>query len=128
MLMEGGIRIPSVPPSAIVRFAHALGFGGFTEMQQVFRSRLVAGAGGGRGLAGVRGSRLGLRGAQSELSLLLRSCTCLLIGSRFADSLIQCFTCSLACLLFAALAHPLAARHDCCDWTTASRRRTTHGT
>ena len=29
-----------VPPSAIVRFAHALGFGGFTEMQQVFRSRL----------------------------------------------------------------------------------------
>lgn len=33
----------AVPPSAIVRFAHALGFGGFTEMQQVFRSRLVAG-------------------------------------------------------------------------------------
>jgi len=32
-----------VPPSAIVRFAHALGFGGFTEMQLVFRSRLVAG-------------------------------------------------------------------------------------
>jgi DNA-binding MurR/RpiR family transcriptional regulator len=32
-----------VPPSAIVRFANALGFGGFTEMQQVFRSRLVAG-------------------------------------------------------------------------------------
>jgi DNA-binding MurR/RpiR family transcriptional regulator len=32
-----------VPPSAIVRFAHALGFGGFTEMQQVFRSRLVEG-------------------------------------------------------------------------------------
>ena len=32
-----------VPPSAIVRFAHALGFGGFTEMQQVFRMRLVAG-------------------------------------------------------------------------------------
>ena len=27
----------------IVRFAHALGFGGFTQMQQVFRSRLVAG-------------------------------------------------------------------------------------
>lgn len=33
-----------VQPSAIVRFAHALGFGGFTELQQVFRSRLVAGA------------------------------------------------------------------------------------
>ena len=32
-----------VPPSAIVRFAHALGFGGFTQMQQVFRSRLMAG-------------------------------------------------------------------------------------
>jgi DNA-binding MurR/RpiR family transcriptional regulator len=32
-----------VPPSAIVRFANALGFGGFTEMQQIFRSRLVAG-------------------------------------------------------------------------------------
>src|SRR6476659_10660233 len=32
-----------VPPSAIVRFAHALGFGGFTEMQLVFCSRLVAG-------------------------------------------------------------------------------------
>lgn len=31
-----------VQPSAIVRFAHALGYGGFTEMQQVFRSRLVA--------------------------------------------------------------------------------------
>jgi DNA-binding MurR/RpiR family transcriptional regulator len=33
-----------VQPSAIVRFAHAMGYGGFTEMQQVFRSRLVAGA------------------------------------------------------------------------------------
>src|SRR5258705_10142277 len=32
-----------VPPSAIVRFAHALRFGGFTHMQQVFRSRLMAG-------------------------------------------------------------------------------------
>jgi DNA-binding MurR/RpiR family transcriptional regulator len=31
-----------VQPSAIVRFAHALGYGGFSEMQQVFRSRLVA--------------------------------------------------------------------------------------
>lgn len=35
-------RRAGVQPSAIVRFAHALGFGGFTEMQQVFRSRLVA--------------------------------------------------------------------------------------
>jgi len=31
-----------VQPSAIVRFARALGYAGFTEMQQVFRSRLVA--------------------------------------------------------------------------------------
>ena len=31
-----------VQPSAIVRFARALGYGGFTEIQQVFRSRLVA--------------------------------------------------------------------------------------
>lgn len=33
-----------VQPSAIVRFAHAMGYGGFTELQQVFRSRLVEGA------------------------------------------------------------------------------------
>ncbi|MFM9847923.1 MAG: MurR/RpiR family transcriptional regulator [Hyphomicrobiaceae bacterium] len=33
-----------VQPSAIVRFAHAMGYGGFTELQQVFRSRLLAGA------------------------------------------------------------------------------------
>lgn len=33
-----------VQPSAIVRFAHAMGYSGFTELQQVFRSRLVAGA------------------------------------------------------------------------------------
>jgi DNA-binding MurR/RpiR family transcriptional regulator len=32
-----------VPPSAVVRFAHALGFVGFSQMQRVFRSRLVAG-------------------------------------------------------------------------------------
>ena len=32
----------SVQPSAIVRFASALGYSGFTEMQQVFRLRLVA--------------------------------------------------------------------------------------
>ncbi len=29
-----------VPPSALVRFAHALGFQGFTDLQDVFRSRL----------------------------------------------------------------------------------------
>jgi DNA-binding MurR/RpiR family transcriptional regulator len=31
-----------VQPSAIVRFARALGYAGFTDMQQIFRSRLVA--------------------------------------------------------------------------------------
>lgn len=31
-----------VQPSAMIRFANALGFGGFSEMQQVFRSHLVA--------------------------------------------------------------------------------------
>jgi DNA-binding MurR/RpiR family transcriptional regulator len=31
-----------VQPSAIVRFARALGYGGFTDIQQVFRTRLVA--------------------------------------------------------------------------------------
>lgn len=31
-----------VQPSAIVRFAHAIGYGGFSEVQQVFRTRLVA--------------------------------------------------------------------------------------
>jgi len=33
-----------VQPSAIVRFAHAVGYGGFTDLQQVFRSHLVASA------------------------------------------------------------------------------------
>ena len=33
-----------VQPSAIVRFAHAMGYGGFTELQQIFRTRLVASA------------------------------------------------------------------------------------
>ena len=32
----------NVQPSAIVRFARALGYAGFTDIQQVFRSRLVA--------------------------------------------------------------------------------------
>ena len=34
-----------VQPSAIVRFARAMGYGGFTEMQRVFRSRLIASVG-----------------------------------------------------------------------------------
>ena len=35
----------SAQPSALIRFANALGYGGFTEMQQVFRSRLLDRAG-----------------------------------------------------------------------------------
>jgi hypothetical protein len=35
-------REANVPPSAIVRFANALGLGGFTELQNVCRERLVA--------------------------------------------------------------------------------------
>ncbi|MGI9437260.1 MAG: MurR/RpiR family transcriptional regulator [Geminicoccaceae bacterium] len=31
-----------VPPSSLIRFSKALGFGGFTEMQRLFRDRLVA--------------------------------------------------------------------------------------
>ena len=31
----------SVQPSAVIRFANAVGFGGFSEMQQVFRDHLV---------------------------------------------------------------------------------------
>jgi DNA-binding MurR/RpiR family transcriptional regulator len=30
-----------VQPSALVRFANALGYRGFSEMQQIFRGRLV---------------------------------------------------------------------------------------
>lgn len=35
-----------VQPSSIIRFANSFGFDGFSEMQQVFRSRLVADSGG----------------------------------------------------------------------------------
>jgi DNA-binding MurR/RpiR family transcriptional regulator len=31
-----------VPPSAVIRFANALGYSGFTELQQIYRERLVA--------------------------------------------------------------------------------------
>ena len=34
-------RRASVPPSSLVRFAQALGYDGYTEMQQVFRTHLV---------------------------------------------------------------------------------------
>ncbi len=35
-------RRMGVPPSALVRFAQALGFSGFSQMQRLFRERLVA--------------------------------------------------------------------------------------
>jgi len=34
-------RGASVPPSAVIRFANALGYGGFTELQRIYRARLV---------------------------------------------------------------------------------------
>jgi DNA-binding MurR/RpiR family transcriptional regulator len=35
-------REAQVPPSAVIRFANALGYSGFTELQRVYRERLVA--------------------------------------------------------------------------------------
>jgi len=35
-------REAEVPPSAVIRFANALGYSGFTELQRVYRDRLVA--------------------------------------------------------------------------------------
>jgi DNA-binding MurR/RpiR family transcriptional regulator len=35
-------REAQVPPSAVIRFANALGYTGFTELQRVYRERLVA--------------------------------------------------------------------------------------
>ena len=35
-------REAQVPPSAVIRFANALGYSGFTELQRVYRDRLVA--------------------------------------------------------------------------------------
>lgn len=35
-------RDAGVPPSAVIRFANALGYSGFTELQRVYRDRLVA--------------------------------------------------------------------------------------
>jgi DNA-binding MurR/RpiR family transcriptional regulator len=34
-------RGASVPPSAVIRFANALGYRGFTELQRIYRARLV---------------------------------------------------------------------------------------
>ncbi len=35
-------RDAAVPPSAVIRFANALGFPGFTDLQRIYRERLVA--------------------------------------------------------------------------------------
>ena len=35
-------REAGVPPSAVIRFSNALGYSGFTELQRVYRERLVA--------------------------------------------------------------------------------------
>jgi DNA-binding MurR/RpiR family transcriptional regulator len=35
-------RGAEVPPSAVIRFANALGYSGFSELQQIYRERLVA--------------------------------------------------------------------------------------
>ncbi len=35
-------REAGVPPSAVIRFANALGYGGFTDLQRIYRERLVA--------------------------------------------------------------------------------------
>lgn len=35
-------REAAVPPSAVIRFANALGYSGFTDLQRIFRERLVA--------------------------------------------------------------------------------------
>src|SRR4029078_8576257 len=32
----------AVPPSAVIRFANALGYPGFTDLQRIYRERLVA--------------------------------------------------------------------------------------
>jgi len=35
-------RDAAVPPSAVIRFANALGYSGFTDLQRIYRERLVA--------------------------------------------------------------------------------------
>lgn len=46
-----------VQPSSIVRFANAFGYDGFSEMQRIFRSRLVAEAGSGYRARIIGGNR-----------------------------------------------------------------------
>ena len=58
-----------VPPSSLIRFSKALGFEGFTEMQRLFRARLVAHA----PTYGERIKRLqdqGRKGGEAAASLL----------------------------------------------------------
>lgn len=52
-----------VPPSSLIRFAKALGFDGFTEMQRLFRSRLVERAPSySERIRGLRGQHAGEKG------------------------------------------------------------------
>lgn len=63
-----------VQPSSIVRFANAFGFGGFSEMQQIFRSRLVADSSSGyrARIAKVRRGKLAPTNSNEPAAVLLR--------------------------------------------------------
>src|SRR5690606_16451602 len=57
-----------VQPSALIRFANNMGFAGFTEMQQVFRARLLDRAGSYR--ERIESMRRSSTGAASEAGVL----------------------------------------------------------
>ncbi len=63
-----------VQPSSIVRFANAFGFGGFSEMQRIFRDRLVADASSGyrARIAKVRGGKPAPGNSNDPLAVLGR--------------------------------------------------------
>ena len=64
-----------VQPSSIVRFANAFGFGGFSEMQQIFRSRLVADSSSGyrARIAKVRRGKPAPTNSNDPAAVLLRA-------------------------------------------------------
>lgn len=67
-----------VQPSALIRFAQSLGFEGFSDLQAVFRQRLLERAGAWRGsyderLAAIRSDRSGERGDKAVLDGFLAS-------------------------------------------------------
>lgn len=67
-----------VQPSALIRFANALDFGGFTEMQQVFRARLLERSGSYR--ERIDAMRRSAQAADGEANLLHR-----FVGDAVAD-------------------------------------------